>query len=236
MAGIIAALSSYTSVIVPTPLMPSARFQRALFTLAWANVALHGLGVAVAWFGMRSGSIAAPLNERMAYIASRPAGWIGGWGLWMICALLLVAFMAVLRGHLPAPDPAADLALALSAAGMGVDLLCDVIQIQVLPLAAAAGPGQITPFLLLERLAFTGGTTVANGLYTISVVLMTVGLRRSTPATRFAGWATGVSGAVMVLSGLVVSPALLLASTGPTIGFFSLWTVLVARDLRQDGR
>jgi len=185
---------------------------------------------------MRPGSIAAPLNERMAYIASRPVGWIGGWGIWMICALLLVSFMAVLRGHLSAPDPAADLALALSAAGMGVDLFCDVIQIQALPLAAAAGPGQITPFLLLERLAFTGGTTVANGLYTISVLLMTVGLRRSTPATRFAGGATGVSGAVMVLSGLVVSPALLLASTGPTIGFFSLWTVLVARDLRQDGR
>lgn len=211
--------------------MPSARFQGALPALAWANVGLHGAGVAVAWFGMRPGSLAAPLVERMAYLAGRPAGWIGGWGVWMICSLLLVSFMAVLRSRLPAPSPVADLALAFSAAGMAVDLLCDVIQMQALPMAAA-GPGP--SFLLLERIAFTGGATVANGLYTAGVVLMTLCLRKTTVVARLAGWATGISGAVMVLSGLVLSPALLVASTGPTIGFYSLWTLLVARDLRQD--
>jgi hypothetical protein len=211
--------------------MPSSRSQRALPTLAWANVALHGVGVAVAWYGMRPGSIVAPLAERMAYLASRPAGWIGGWGIWMICTVLLVSFMAVLRSRLPVPSPAADLALAFTAAGMGVDLLCDVIQVQALPLAAV-GPGSL--FLLLERIAFTGGATMANGLYTAGVVLMTVCLRPATVATRLAGWATGISGAVMALSGLVLSPALFQASTGPTIGFYALWTVLVARDLRPD--
>ncbi len=40
-----------------------------------------------------------------------------------------------------------------------------------------------------------------------------------------------MSGAVMVLSGLVLSPTLLVVSTGPTMGFYSLWTILVARDL-----
>jgi hypothetical protein len=212
--------------------MSSVRSKAALPALAWANVALHGMGVAVAWFGMRPGSLAAPLAERMAYLAGRPAGWIGGWGIWMICALLLVSFMAVLRSRLPAPSPAANLALAFAAAGMAVDLLCDVIQMQALPMAAA-GP-QVTLFLALERIAFTGGATVANGLYTAGVVLMTICLRKATVATHLAGWATGVSGAVMVLSGLVLSPALLVASTGPTIGFYSLWTVLVARDLQRD--
>jgi hypothetical protein len=232
MDGIIAARSSYTSGIVVTPIMPSTRSQRALPLLAWANVALHGVGVAVAWFGMRPGSIAAPLAERMAYLATRPAGWITGWGIWIVCSLLLVSFMAVLRSRLPAPSPAADLALAFTAAGMGVDLLCDVIQMQALPLAAA---GPAPSFLVLERIAFTGGATVANGLYTAGVVLMTLCLRTivSRPAL-LAGWATGISGSVMVLSGLVLSPALLVASTGPTIGFYSLWTVLVAQDLRRD--
>ena len=211
--------------------MPSARSQGALPVLAWANVALHGMGVAVAWYGMRPGSLAVPLAERMAYLASRPAGWIGGWGIWMICAVLLVSFMAVLRSRLPAPSAVADLALAFTAAGMGVDLLCDVIQMQALPLAAAgSGPS----FLLLERIAFTGGATVANGLYTAGIVLMTFCLRKGPIATRLAGWATGISGASMTVSGLILSPALLVASTGPTIGFYSLWTVLVARDLRQD--
>ncbi len=211
--------------------MPSARSQGALLTLAWANVALHAVGLTLAWYGMRPGSLATPLTERMAYLAARPAGWIGGWGVWMICAILLVSFMAVLRSHLPAPSPVADLALAFSAAGMAVDLLCDVIQMQALPMAAA-GPGP--SFLLLERITFTGGATVANGLYTAGVVLMTLCLRKATVETRLAGWATGTSGSVMVLSGLVLSPALLVASTGPTIGFYSLWTILVARDLRRN--
>jgi hypothetical protein len=212
--------------------MSPARSQRALPVLAWANVAVHGVGVAIAWYGMRPGSLTAPLAERMAYLAGRPAGWIGGWGIWMICTILLVSFMAVLRSRLPAPSPAADLALAFTAAGMAVDLLCDVIQMQALPMAAA---NPSPAFLLLERIAFTGGATVANGLYTAGIVLMTVCLRPiASRLARLAGWATGISGAVMVLSGLVLSPALLMASTGPTIGFYSLWTVLVARDLQQD--
>ena len=52
---------------------------------------------------------------------------------------------------------------------MAVDLLCDVIQIQVLPLLAAAGPDHVRSSSAFERLAFTGGATVANGLYTAGV-------------------------------------------------------------------
>ena len=216
--------------------MSASRPQGTLRSLAWANVALHAAGLALAWFGIRPGSVTAPLAARMAYLAGRPAGWSWGWGLWMACALLLVAFVAVLRRRLPAPSSAADLALACAAAGMGADLLCDVIQLQALPLAAA-GPGQVGLFLVLERIAFTGGATVANGLYTASIVLMTLCLRPvARGPARLAGWATAISGAVMALSGLLLSPTLLQASTGPTIGFYCLWTVLVARDLQTDPR
>jgi hypothetical protein len=214
--------------------MPFPRSQAgALHVLAWANVLFHVVGIVLAWYWMRPGSVAAPLIERMAYLADRPAGWVWGWGAWMLCTLLLVSFMAVLRSRLPG-NWMADLALALVAAGMAVDLLCDVIQIQALPLAAAGPGGHIDLFLVLERIAFTGGASIANGLYTAGVVLMTLCLRTSGFAIRFAGWATGISGAAMVLSGLVLSPVLLQASTGHTIGFYSLWTLLVARDLRQD--
>ncbi len=181
---------------------------------------------------MRPGSVAAPVAERLAYLAGRPAGWTWGWGVWMICSLLLVSFMVVLRRRLPA-SPVADLALVLTAAGMGVDLLCDGIQIQALPLAAAGSDH--TLFFALERLAFTGGAAIANGLYTAGVVLMTLCLRTSRRATRFLGWSTGIAGAAMVVSGFILSPALFQASTGPTILFYCLWTLSVAKDLRQDG-
>jgi len=226
-------IAAYTSaIIITTPTMPSTRSQGALPALAWANVVLHGAGLALAWFGMRPGSVGAPLAARMAYLAGHPAGWVWGWGVWMVCTFLLVSFMAVLRSRLPGPSLGADLALAFTAAGMGVDLLCDVIQIQVLPQAAGAGP--VNFFLVFERIAFTGGATVANGLYTAGIVLMTLCLYPVTgvPA-RLAGWATGISGAAMILSGLLLSPALLAVSTGPTIGFYCLWTVLVAQDLRR---
>lgn len=203
---------------------------RLLPALAWANVALHVAGLAAAWFGMRPGSVAVPLRERMAYLAGGPPGWTWGWGVWMLCTLLLVAYMAALRPAIPGRPLAAQLALIFTAAGMAVDLLSDVIQIQVLPLAAGASDPAI--FLVFERLALTGGATVANGLYTTGVLLMTIalgGLVRT--LARIAGLATVAAGALMVLAGLLPSPGLLVASTGPTIGFYSLWTVLVARDL-----
>lgn len=198
--------------------------------LAWANVVLHGAGLIVAWFAMQPGSVVVPLAERMAYLAGRPAGWNLGWGIWAFCSLLLVAFMTVLRRRLPDSGAVAQLAVVLTAAGMAVDLLCDVIQIQVLPTAAGAGPDL---FLVFERLAFTGGLTVANGLYTAGVLLMNLRLRGlvGSPAL-LAGWATAVAGFALAAAGLVPSTLLIQISTGTTIVSYSLWTVLVARDLR----
>ena len=205
---------------------------RALWVLAWANVVLHTAGLALAWIGMRPGSPLVPLAERMAYLAGHPAGWTWGWGIWMACTLVLVAFMAVLRAALPECSIVPPLALLLTAAGMAADLLCDVLQIQVLPLAAAAGSTDL--FLAFERLAFTGGATVANGLYTTGVLLMTLRLRGRVGApARWAGFGTAVAGYAMAVAGLLPSPRLLELATGPTILLYSLWTVLVARDCRS---
>ncbi len=203
---------------------------RALPALAWANVVLHVAGLIVAWFAMQPGSVVVPLPERMAYLAGRPAGWSLGWGIWMLCSLLLVTFMIVLRRRLPDSGAVAQLAIVLTAAGMAVDLLCDVIQIQVLPTVAGAGPDL---FLAFERLAFTGGLTVANGLYTAGVLLMNLRLRGlvGSPAL-LAGWVTAVAGFALAAAGFVPSKILLQISTGTTIVAYSLWTVLVARDLR----
>ena len=193
---------------------------------------LHAAGLAVAWFGMRPGSVITPLTERMAFLAGLPAGWTWGWGVWMLCTLALVAFMAALRPYAAGHPLAAQLALVFTAAGMAADLLTDAIQIQVLPFTAQAGAGAPALFLAFERLALTAGATVANGLYTTGVLLMTVALRGAVgKPTWIAGWATVAMGALMALSGLLPAPALLAAATGPTIGFYSVWTLLVARDL-----
>jgi hypothetical protein len=173
----------------------------------------------------------------MAYLAASPPGWTWGWGIWMLCTLLLAAYMAALRLRIPGPSLAPRLALVFTAAGMAADLLTDAVQIQVLPLAARAGASGETLFLAFERLALTGGATVANGLYTAGILLMVIALRSLTgTAARLTGGATVAAGATMVLAGLLPSPELLAASTGPTIGFYSVWTVLVARDLGRPER
>jgi hypothetical protein len=183
------------------------------------------VGLVLALFGMRPGSPVVPLPERMEYLAGHPAGWTWGWGVWMVCSLLLLAYVAALRNR--APTFGADLALTLTAAGMGVDLMCDVVQIRALPLATASEP----LFLSLEALVFTGGATVANGLYTAAVLIFTLTLRIGHWA-RLAGFATVVFGTAMAVAGMIPSPRLLELATGPTIGFYSLWTILVARDFR----
>jgi hypothetical protein len=202
----------------------------ALLALAWVNVALHAAGLAMAWLGLRQGSLVVPLSDRIAYLAAGPAAWSWGWGIWMLCALVLVSYMATLRRALPGDPLAAQLALVFTAAGMAVDLLFDTLQIVALPAAAATG-GPV--FLVFERLAFTGGLTVANGLYTVGLLLMNLCLRgfAATP-TLLVGWVAVVSGFALAAAGLVPSPLLLQTATGLTISAYSLWTVLVARDLR----
>jgi hypothetical protein len=206
-----------------------------LAVLAWTNVVLHGAGLVLAVLGMRPGTPLRPLGERMSYLAGSPAGWTWGWGVWMLCSLLLGAYLVFLERRLPGPPPLARLAVLLAAAGMAADLLCDVVQISVLPDLAARGPAGAPLFLALERLAVSGGLTAANGLYTTAVLLMTLCLRHVgnvSASARLSGYATAASGYAMAAAGLIPSAALAEAATGPTILFYSLWTVLVARGLR----
>jgi hypothetical protein len=148
----------------------------------------------------------------------------------MLCALALVAFFALLVPHLPDRPNLARLALVLSAAGAAIDLFCDAIYITVLP-----GVGQEPAlFLVVERLATAGGVIVANGLYSLGTLLMSLALRsRPEVARSIIGLGYGVFGFGMLLSasGFAGSTWLAMTATGPTIGLFCIWVVMVARTL-----
>src|SRR5262245_44743356 len=105
---------------------------RLLRAAAVLNIGFHLAGLGLAVVGLRPGSPVVPLDERMAYVASRPAAWTVGWGVWMLCALAFVAFLAALGRYGETPA-LASLALLLGGIGMGADLLCDVGQMLVLP-------------------------------------------------------------------------------------------------------
>ena len=213
------------------------RSPQTLVRLAWLNVVLHGLGLVFAAVALGPGSPLAPAAERTAYLAARPVGWSLGWATWMVCALALVVFLTALFPHLdPRKPEAAALAVVLSAAGAAVDLLCDTLFIVLLPTLARDGPTPL--FLAFERTLGAGGAVVANGLYSISVLLAVACMPRGAEWrwARVLGVATGLAGLSLVAAGLTGVPSHLLATTPLTIVAFMGWTLAVARAVTSSPR
>jgi hypothetical protein len=202
-----------------------ARRPRPLEALAAANVALHALGLLLAAALLRPGLPPRPVAERLAYVAGAPAGWLGAWGVWMLCALALVALVAALERRL---DARGCLATALATAGAAVDLLCEVAWTAVLP--GVASRGDLEVYLALERLAGAGGAVVANGLYSLAVLTLSLALsRRGRGAVAPLGYAVALAGLLLVAAGFGGDPRHLDWTAALTIGLFCVWAPVAAR-------
>jgi hypothetical protein len=207
---------------------PEALLLDRLRAAAWTNVVLHVLGLVAAVVWMRPGTAAHPLASRMAYLATTPGGWRLGWCVWALCALTLLAFLGVLAASRPGPSTQAAFSIACAAAA--VDLTCDTLFAVVLPRAASAGSAET--FLLLERGINAASLTVANGLYSVAVLVASRGVDVTGVAEarqRTLAVATFVAGLVLAAGGLTGDPRHVELATGPTLGLFMAWTLVVAR-------
>ena len=207
--------------------------RRWLVRAAAAIVGLHVVALALAVVAMRPGTAIFPAAERAAYLAGRPLGWALGWAAWMLCALALVAFLAILAEAVPA-RALINTAVTVAAAGAAVDLTCDTVYITAFPALAAEGP--TTLFLAAERALGAVGMVVANGLYSVAVLLATLGLRdlsRIPALLRWLGYLTFAGGMLMVTAGFTGDPRQLEIATGLAIAPFLAWTVGVARSLSR---
>lgn len=206
---------------------------RPLTLTTGLNVGLHLVGLAFAVAALRPGTPLVPAAERVAYLAQRPLGWSLGWAAWMLCALALVAFLAVLARAVPEGTTVIGPAVMLASAGAAVDLVCDTLYITVLPGLAADGPTPL--FLTVERALGAGGVVVANGLYTVATLIATLALRArpGMPAVvTWLGYATFAGGMLMVAAGFTGDPQHLQLATGATVAPYMAWTMGVARALR----
>jgi hypothetical protein len=195
------------------------------------NVVLHGAGLGLAVLGMRPGTPLVSLPERLAYLAEFPLGWSLGWGVWMLCAVALIAFVAVLAHHLRESADLVRLALMVVIAGGAFDLFCDTIYITVLPDIASRQPPQEALFLTVERLTGAGSLIVANGLYAVGTLLLTLALRRRPEVARAPvalGYGVFGFGMLLAAAGFTGVPWHAEWATGPTIGLFCLWALVVA--------
>jgi len=119
--------------------------------------------------------------------------------------------------------------------GATVDLVCDAVQVAVLPAVAAADPPPHLLFFAVDRLCWAGGVIVACGLYCLAVGVVTVGLHRAgraSPAVLAAGAATCLPGLAWVWAEIVQARAILEPATGVTVGAFVLWVLAVPAALR----
>ncbi len=204
----------------------------ALRLLAFSNIAIHLAAMAFAALGMRPGTPAVPVEERLAFLAGYPPGWILGWGAWMLCAIANVAFIAALAARAPERSGRAALAVTLAAVGAGVDLIFDTVHIVVLPLVAGQTPPAVPLFLAVERMAWAVGAVVANGLYSAATLLVTLELRGRIPRLAvLAGAGTFACGMLMCAAGFTGVARHLEIVAGPTIACFVVWTFTTARAL-----
>jgi hypothetical protein len=199
-----------------------------LLAVAALGAALHGAGLVLAALAMRPGTPAAPLLERLVYLARRPGGWVAGWLVWVACAATLVVFMALLARARPSSLTRA--AALLTAAGAVVDVAGDLTYAFVLPARAA---GDVASFLRFERGLSLASLTAANGLYSIAILVATLGLPRRWTAARRLGFLTFAGGAWLAWAGVTGDPRHVALATAVTIPSFVAWTLAVAAAVRR---
>ena len=205
--------------------------RRPLTAVAWINVALHVAGLGLAAVGLRPGSPLEALAERRDYLAGAPALWTLNWLVWMACAAGLLTFLTLVRRRLPADSALASLALTVAAVGAVLDFCCDAIFIVIFP-QLAAHPEPL--FLLAERTTNLVSLTIANGAYSVAILMFVAELAHRPGVTRVTtvvGTAVGVGGLLLAGAGVSGVPWHAAVVPLPMIGLFCVWVVLVARAL-----
>lgn len=211
---------------------------RLLAALAWLNVGLHVAGLLLAAAFIRPGSPLTPLPDRLRYLAAAPPGWAAAWGVWMGCAVAMVAFTAAVATHLAPRAELARLAVTVAVTAAGFDAFCDVAFITTFPMLAASSTTTNQLFPIVERLVGATSLVVANGLYSVSTLLTTLALRGRpglAPGAVPVGSAVFAAGMLLAAAGFTGMPEHALWATGPTIGLYCVWVLLVARSLAAGG-
>jgi len=192
---------------------------RAAAPLACASLnALAFLALAI---GLRHGTEMVPPPDRIAFVEGHPFLWRAGWCMWMAAALTLLAFYAWWACRVPSRF-AGIAALLVAGAGLCCDLSAESLFVGWLPndfeRIQAAGT-----FL-------TGG--MANGLYTVGGILLTLAtpnLRGGLRTWAWLCWAAGILLSVFAFAGSAMGSAV---SATALFLLFCPWVVVAGKALR----
>jgi hypothetical protein len=144
-------------------------------------------------------------QARLQFILDYRILWGFGWFTWTIAALAILYFYDALA----AANEVSRLPVFLTAAALAPDLSAQAIEIGLLPSLT----DRTDLFLILHRIAVLMSGYLANGLYSLSALILAWTTRSAYPAWV---WLAGVS---VSLFGIMLSVAVL---AGSTAGMF--WT------------
>jgi hypothetical protein len=161
-----------------------------------------------------------PIRDRAAFVKDHPLVWRAGWCAWMAAAISLLGFYAWWGCRVSAR--AAVAALLVAGAGACCDLSAESLFIGWLP----------DDFARIESLGtfLTGG--MANGLYTVGGIILTLatpGLRKGLRAWAWLAWAAGILVSVFAFADSALGIAV---STTVLFVLFCPWVVVAGRALR----
>jgi len=157
--------------------------------------------------------IVADPAERFAYVQSHLLAWRLGWAVWIAAALSLLWFYAWWRGRIGAPY----VPVVIAAIGFVADATAEFTLIYYLVTTAT--------------FAFDLTGVVANGLYTICGIWLTLAMRLNTRERIWTAlmWAAGITLSVATLAGLYLLAAI---ATAVLFALFCPWCVYLAVKLR----
>ena len=195
--------------------------------VAWFAAAAHFLAAVAMLLFLRQGLPGFAEEERVAYMSARPVMWLGGWVLWHVAAVSLIALYVALAMRFR--DVLSITAVAAATAGLAIDIACEAKYIGVLP--ALRGD----EFERLDRELEVLIGYAANGLYTAAFILLVVAGWRVLPklALVLAGPVAG-SGVALAMASLRHDPRLQTVTTALLFVSLIAWMVVVARWLQSD--
>ena len=204
---------------------------------AWLAFAVHLIaGLAMALILRHGLETNADLTDRLRFVDQRRLWWTAGWLTWTVAAATILNFYARFaaahraRGVSPAPLKTAVL---LTIVAVAADCAAQAVEMFVLPGLAHAG--DVAAFVDWHRAAVVLTGFLANGLYTVSALLLVWASRRAYPrwiqAAGFgvvaggailsaAAWADSATG--MLLANVLLVPCLLVWLGGVAISATSM--------------
>ena len=185
----------------------------------YACAALNLAAVAVLALVLAPGTTLVPtVDDRVRYISEHLVAWRIAWGIWMAAAVSLLWFYVWWRARVSGPH----VVLVIALLGIVADWTAELSLI----VAGADAHAAVAPF------AFFLTGAVANGLYTIGGVLLTLATPLGTAARAYAALMWSAGGLLSIGAALDL-PLLTALATGELFALFLPWCVWLARRLRE---